>query len=184
MARCCSATRVACCNEEAARGRLAAPLMSGTARLGVVEEVAGGALPPALGRFAKLHPSVKLEVEIGVSAELIEQLNAGRLDAVFAKRPLGTSKGRLAWREPMVRPAPTPSILFRGRRCRWRCIASGRFLARRHSMCRQIDSKRYLTVFARFARNACPTSSKPNPSWKRSDATLGGSILTSQQRTV
>jgi DNA-binding transcriptional LysR family regulator len=31
--------------EEAARHRLAAPLMSGTARLGVVEEVAGGALP-------------------------------------------------------------------------------------------------------------------------------------------
>ena len=35
-------------------------------------------------------------------AELIEQLNAGRLDTVFAKRPLGTSKGRLVWREPLV----------------------------------------------------------------------------------
>jgi len=41
-------------------------------------------------------------VQIGVSAELIEQLNAGRLDVVFAKRPLGTSKGRLVWRKPMV----------------------------------------------------------------------------------
>jgi DNA-binding transcriptional LysR family regulator len=41
-------------------------------------------------------------VQIGVSAELIEQLNAGRLDVVFGKRPLGTSKGRLVWREPMV----------------------------------------------------------------------------------
>src|SRR5438477_3769275 len=58
--------------------------------------------PSALGRFAKLHPAVKLEVQIGVSAELIEQLNAGRLDVVFAKRPLGTSKGRLLWREPLV----------------------------------------------------------------------------------
>jgi DNA-binding transcriptional LysR family regulator len=58
--------------------------------------------PSALGRFAKLHPGVKLEVEAGVSAELIEQLNAGRLDVVFAKRPLGTSKGRLMWREPLV----------------------------------------------------------------------------------
>jgi DNA-binding transcriptional LysR family regulator len=45
---------------------------------------------------------VRLEVQIGVSAELIEQLNAGRLDVVFAKRPLGTSKGRLVWREPLV----------------------------------------------------------------------------------
>src|SRR2546426_8307854 len=86
--------------EEAARHRLAAPRLSGTVRLGVVEEVAGGSLPSALGRFAALHPGVKLEVQIGVSAELIEQLNAGRLDVVFAKRPLGTSKGR--WREPMV----------------------------------------------------------------------------------
>src|SRR6202050_5501845 len=88
--------------EEDARQRLAAPRLSGTVRLGVVEEVAGGSLPSALGRFAALHPGVKLEVQIGVSAELIEQFNAGRLDVVFAKRPLGTSKGRLLWREPMV----------------------------------------------------------------------------------
>ncbi len=37
-----------------------------------------------------------------VSSPLIEQLDAGRLDVVFAKRPLGTSRGRLVWREPMV----------------------------------------------------------------------------------
>jgi DNA-binding transcriptional LysR family regulator len=33
---------------------------------------------------------------------VIEQLNAGWLDVVFAKRPLGTFKGRLVWREPLV----------------------------------------------------------------------------------
>jgi DNA-binding transcriptional LysR family regulator len=88
--------------EEAARHRLAAPRLSGTARLGVVEEVAGGSLPSALGRFAMLHLGGKLEVQIGVSAELIEDLDAGRLDVVFAKRPLGTSRGRLVWREPLV----------------------------------------------------------------------------------
>src|SRR6201746_2273521 len=88
--------------EEAARHRLAAPRLSGAVRLGVVEEVAGGSLPSALGRFATLNPGVKLEVQIGVSSELIEQLDAGRLDVVFAKRPLGTSRGRLAWREPLV----------------------------------------------------------------------------------
>src|SRR4029077_13292216 len=68
--------------EEEARQRLAAPRLSGTVRLGVVEEVAGGSLPSALGRFAALHPGVKLEVQIGVSAELIGQLDAGRLDVV------------------------------------------------------------------------------------------------------
>jgi DNA-binding transcriptional LysR family regulator len=88
--------------EEAARRRLTAPPLSGTVRLGAVEEVAGGSLPPALGRFARSHPNVKLEVQIGLSSPLIEQLDAGRLDVVFAKRPLGTSRGRLIWREPMV----------------------------------------------------------------------------------
>ena len=88
--------------EEAARQRLVAPRLSGTVRLGVVEEVAGGSLPSALGRFAALHPGVKLEVQIAVSAELLEELDAGRLDVVFAKRPRGTSKGRLVWREPLV----------------------------------------------------------------------------------
>jgi DNA-binding transcriptional LysR family regulator len=100
--------------EEAARHRLTAPRLSGTVRLGVVEEVAGGSLPPALGRFAALHPRVKLEVQIGVSAELIEQLNAGRLDVVFAKRPLGTSKGRLVWREPLVWAAAETFDLLAG----------------------------------------------------------------------
>src|ERR1700741_1888241 len=88
--------------EEAARHRLAPRRLAGMVRLGVVEEVAGGSLPSALSRFAALHPSVKLEVQIGVSADLIGQLNAGQLDVVFAKRPLGTSKGRLVWREPLV----------------------------------------------------------------------------------
>jgi DNA-binding transcriptional LysR family regulator len=68
----------------------------------VVEEVAGGSLPSALSRFAALHPGVKLEVQIDISAPLIEQLNAGRLDVVLAKRPLGTSKGRVIWREALV----------------------------------------------------------------------------------
>src|SRR3981189_2749606 len=60
--------------EEAARHRLAAPRLSGTVRLGVVEEVAGGSLAPAPRPFPPPHPGVKLEVQIGVSAELIEQL--------------------------------------------------------------------------------------------------------------
>jgi DNA-binding transcriptional LysR family regulator len=88
--------------EEAARQQLAASRLSGRARLGAVEEIAGGSLPSALGRLAPLHSGVRLDVQIGVSAVLIEQLNAGGLDVVFAKRPLGTSNGRLVWREPLV----------------------------------------------------------------------------------
>src|SRR4030081_3992877 len=100
--------------EEAARRRLTSPPLSGTVRLGAVEEVAGGSLPPALGLFASSHPNVKLEVQIGVSSPLIEQLDAGRLDVVFAKRPLGTSRGRLIWREQMVWAAAETFVLVAG----------------------------------------------------------------------
>src|SRR2546428_10240809 len=109
--------------EEAARRRLTAPPLSGTVRLGAVEEVAGGSLPPALGWFASSHPNVKLEVQIGVSSPLIEQLDAGRLDVVFAKRPLGTSKGRLVWREPIEWAAAGTFELFA-----WAAVAPDLFL--------------------------------------------------------
>src|SRR5580700_2901639 len=115
--------------EEAARRRLAAPPLSGTVRLGAVEEVAGGSLPPALGLFASSHPNVKLEVQIGLSSPLIEQLDAGRLDVVFAKRPLGTSRGRLVGREPMVWAAAEAFELVAG-------AALPLALYREHSVCR------------------------------------------------
>src|SRR3981189_1257889 len=57
--------------EVAGPPRLAGARPSGMVRLGVVEEVAGASLRSARGGFAALHPGVKLEVQIGVSAELI-----------------------------------------------------------------------------------------------------------------
>jgi DNA-binding transcriptional LysR family regulator len=115
--------------EEVARYRFAAPRLSGRVRLGVVEEVAGGSLPSALGRFVTLHPGVKLKVQIGVSAKMIDHLNSGRLDLVLAKRPFGTSRGRLVWRESLVWPLRTRSILYPALRCHWRFIASDPFQA-------------------------------------------------------
>jgi DNA-binding transcriptional LysR family regulator len=86
--------------EEAARHRLAAPRLSGTVRLGVVEEVAGGSLPPALGRFATLHPGVKLEVQIRVSAELTNLMRGGSTSCSQSAR-LEPRRG-VWWREPLV----------------------------------------------------------------------------------
>src|SRR5258705_2492491 len=57
--------------EEAARHRLAAPRLSGTVRLGVVEEVASGSPPSALRRFAQLPPGVKLQARIRRSAGIV-----------------------------------------------------------------------------------------------------------------
>ena len=73
MARCCSPTPVRCCNLRK-QPVIGWRRRAGTVRLGVVEEVAGGSLPAALGRFATFNPGVKLEVQIGISAELIEEL--------------------------------------------------------------------------------------------------------------
>ena len=120
--------------EEAARRRLTASPLSGAVRLGAVEEVAGGSLPPALGRFARSHPNVKLEVQIGLSSPLIEQLDAGRLDVVLAKRPLGTSRGRRYGGSQWYGQLRKRSNLLQARRCRWPCTASVRFRARQRSL--------------------------------------------------
>ncbi len=111
-------------HEEDVRHQLTGPRLSGTVRLGAVEEVASGALPPALGRFAQLYPDVKLEVVVDVSAVLIGQVDRNELDLALAKRPWGTSRGQLVWREQMVWAAgesfelppggTLPLALFRG----------------------------------------------------------------------
>ena len=79
--------------EEGARHRLTSPPLSGTVRLGAVEEVAGGSLPPALGLFASSHPNVKLEVQIGVSSPLIEQLDGWKAGRGVCKASSGDIEG-------------------------------------------------------------------------------------------
>jgi DNA-binding transcriptional LysR family regulator len=101
-------------HEEDVRHQFTGPRLSGTVRLGAVEEVASGALPPALGRFAHLYPDVRLEVVVDVSAVLIGQVDRNELDLALAKRPWGTSRGHVAWREQMVWAASESFELPRG----------------------------------------------------------------------
>lgn len=110
--------------EEEIRHRLTGPRLSGTVRVGAVEEVASTVLPPALGRFARLNPDVTLEVVVDVSAALIGLVDRRQLDLALAKRPWGTSRGQLVWREQLVWAAADafelamgdtlPLALFRG----------------------------------------------------------------------
>jgi len=112
-------------HEEDVRHHLIGPRLSGTVRLGAVEEVASSVLPPALGRFSRLYPDVRLEVVVDVSAVLIGQVDRNELDLALAKRPWGTSRGHVVWREQMVWAAsetfelppptgPLPLALYRG----------------------------------------------------------------------
>lgn len=54
-------------------------------RLGISEHVTGRDLPQMLGRIAAACPQVQLEVELGMSAALLDAFDAGDLDAVVVR---------------------------------------------------------------------------------------------------
>lgn len=64
---------------ESGRGRL---------RLGAIPTIAPFLLPPAVRRFQKKHPEAQLSITEDITANLIEDLVAGRLDLAFMSLPL------------------------------------------------------------------------------------------------
>jgi DNA-binding transcriptional LysR family regulator len=95
------ARRMIALNEEAVR-RLVAPPVTGRLRLGVADHFVPRSLAPLLARFARLHPGIRLEVEVGRSHELRRAREAGSLDLVLGKRRDGESEGNILWSEPVV----------------------------------------------------------------------------------
>lgn len=88
---------------DAAR-RLRGASVDGTVRLGVNEH-AIDALPPRLGRFARAHPNVRLEVEVGSSTALLERLREGRLELAIANLhggPDAAANATVLVEEPLV----------------------------------------------------------------------------------
>lgn len=59
------------------------PEVSGTVRIGAIDEYAQAFLPGALSSFAVTHPSVQVEVVTGTTQQLRPQLDEGRLDAAI-----------------------------------------------------------------------------------------------------
>ncbi|WP_062536133.1 LysR substrate-binding domain-containing protein [Mizugakiibacter sediminis] len=70
-------------NDEAAAAVRGVEL-EGWVRLGLQEDFGEGLLPEVLGRFARAHPRVRVEVRIARNAELLERVAAGRLDLALA----------------------------------------------------------------------------------------------------
>ena len=95
------ARRMLALNEEAVR-RIVAPPVAGRLRLGVADHFLPRGLAPLLARVAGRYPELRLEVEVGRSAELRAALAAGRLDLVLGKRRDGETEGRALWTEPLV----------------------------------------------------------------------------------
>jgi DNA-binding transcriptional LysR family regulator len=94
----------------------------GRVRFGTSEDFVSSRLPELLREFVRRHALIDLELTVGFSAGLYQQLDAGELDLVLAKRRPGDERGRLVWRDRLawisapgyrIDPAqPVPLILF------------------------------------------------------------------------
>lgn len=76
--------------------------LRGRIRLGASEDYTLSALVQVLARFAARHPSVDLQLTVGLSRVLYRGYDAGELDVIFSKRRAGDPRGELAWREELA----------------------------------------------------------------------------------
>ena len=95
------ARRMLALNDEAVR-RFIAPPVAGKLRLGVADHFVPRHLAPALARFARTWPELRIEVEVGRSHELRASLAREELDLVLGKRRDGETEGRVIFTEAVV----------------------------------------------------------------------------------
>lgn len=76
--------------------------LRGHIRLGVSEDYTLSALAQVLARFADRHPSVDLQLTVGLSRVLYQGYDGGDLDVIFCKRRRGDPRGELAWAEELI----------------------------------------------------------------------------------
>ncbi|MET9736041.1 LysR substrate-binding domain-containing protein [Streptomyces sp. NPDC006458] len=76
--------------------------LRGRLRFGASEDFVLTRLPEILERFRHDHPEVDLELTVELSGTLHEQLTAGKLDLVLAKRRAGDPRGQLVWHDRLV----------------------------------------------------------------------------------
>jgi DNA-binding transcriptional LysR family regulator len=84
-----------------AKQHFGAPKLAGHVRLGASDDFATYSLPEVLGRFRRIHPNVRLTVEVGLSRNLYDKLESGELDLVLGKRRIGDLEGELVSREKL-----------------------------------------------------------------------------------
>jgi DNA-binding transcriptional LysR family regulator len=106
------ARRILELNDESVR-RIAEPPVAGEIRLGITEYFVPNELPTLLARFAAAYPGVRLEVRMGLSRDLREELSRGELDAVIV-RLVPRERGQAIWSEPHVWVAPAGFEAERG----------------------------------------------------------------------
>jgi DNA-binding transcriptional LysR family regulator len=72
-------------------------------RIGTSEDFAGTWLPQVLQGFRRKTPGVSVQLKVGVTSDLVKELEHGHLDLVFGKQCARVSKnGTLLWEEQLV----------------------------------------------------------------------------------
>ncbi|WP_130290661.1 LysR family transcriptional regulator [Pseudonocardia sediminis] len=74
----------------------------GRLRFGVSEDLVQTRLPTILADFRRRHPQVDLELTVGLSENLEQQIDHGELDLLFAKRSPGRTGGTTVWADRFV----------------------------------------------------------------------------------
>ncbi len=84
--------------QDRARAHFSGSELRGRLRFGVGDDLVSSRLPDILREFAHSHPRVDLELTVGLSAPLLDRLDDGELDLVFAKRRRSVGRGELVAR--------------------------------------------------------------------------------------
>lgn len=86
----------------AAEGYFAGTDLTGSIRFGASEDLVAEDLPHLLLEFRRAHPRVDLDLRVGLSEHLHEQVQSNRLDLVFIKRKPGERHGTLVFDDELV----------------------------------------------------------------------------------
>lgn len=89
--------------EQEALARLRGGVAAGRVRIGATEDFAGTWLPRLLREFRRQHPETVIELRVGLTVELLQQMERNRLDLVFGKGCASAeAAGELLWEEQLV----------------------------------------------------------------------------------
>src|SRR5437899_1601871 len=85
------AQRLVQLNDEALAS-LSARSLSGSVRLGMPQDFVDSSLPTVLGRFAREHPAVAIDLRVDRNMVLLDRLQRGRLDLALVFAASGASQ--------------------------------------------------------------------------------------------
>jgi DNA-binding transcriptional LysR family regulator len=76
--------------------------LAGHIRFGASEDICATGLPDILLDFRNAYPSVDIDLRVGLTAELREEVRSNRLDLALVKRRPTEAVGELVFRDPLV----------------------------------------------------------------------------------